>query len=116
MVQWVLPNVLEEAASPDFPGTLRLFFGTVTRIRVEEVDPETHAAFVIARVLDRGTLRSVGALLRCYGKDRIRSFFREGGIDRVSRRTVPLWLSFLELTPDECTPRPSLRSTPKSWR
>ena len=40
---------------------------------------------------------------------------REGGIDRVSRRTVPLWLSFLDLTPHECTPRSSLRRSMPSW-
>jgi hypothetical protein len=78
-------------------------------VRLEHVDPEAHAAFVIARVLDYGTLRSVGALLRYYGPGRIRAFFREGGTDRVSQRTVPLWAAFLELTPDECIPRSSHR-------
>ena len=33
-------------------------------VRLEDVDPHAHAAFVIARVLDRGTLRSVRALFR----------------------------------------------------
>ena len=37
-------------------------------VRPEHVDPEVHAAFVIARVLDHGTVRSVGALLRYYGR------------------------------------------------
>ena len=83
--------------------------------RPEDVDPEDHAAFVIARVLDRGTVRSVGALLRHYGRDRIRSFFREGGAARVAPRTVPLWAAYLDLAPDECVPRSSPpRSTP-SW-
>ena len=38
-------------------------------VRAEDIDPEVHAPFVIARVLDRGTLRSVKALLRFYGRD-----------------------------------------------
>ena len=84
-------------------------------VRPEDVDPETHAAFVIARVLDRGTVRSVGALLRHYGRDRIRGFFREGGAARVSRRTVPLWAAFLDLGPDECTPRSSPPRSAPSW-
>lgn len=84
-------------------------------VRAEEVDPEAHASFVIARVLDRGTLRSVGALLRYYGRDRIRGFFREGGTDRVSRRTVPLWAAFLELAPDECTSRSSPQRSSPFW-
>ena len=84
-------------------------------VRPEDIDTEDHAAFVIARVLDRGTVRSVGALLRHYGRDRIRSFFREGGAARVAPRTVPLWAAYLDLAPDECTPKSSPpRSTP-SW-
>jgi hypothetical protein len=96
-------EILDEAAS--------LFHD----VRVEEIDPEAHAPFVIARVLDLGTLRSVGALLRCYGRDRIRSFFREGGAERLSRRTVPLWAAFLELAPDECTSRSSPRRSSPFW-
>jgi hypothetical protein len=82
-------------------------------VRPEDVDSEAHAAFVIARVLDFGTVRSVRALLRHYGPDRMRAFFREGGVDRVSGRTVPLWAAFLDLATDECTPKSSpRRSTP----
>lgn len=84
-------------------------------VRPEEIDPEAHAAFVIARVLDRGTLCSVGALLRYYGRDRLRTFFREGGRDRLSPRTVPLWEAFLELAADECTSRSSPRRRPPFW-
>ena len=84
-------------------------------VRPEDVDAEAHAAFVIARVLDLGTVRSVRALLRHYGPDRIRAFFREGGANRVSRRTVPLWTAFFKLTADECTPRSSPRRSSPFW-
>jgi hypothetical protein len=84
-------------------------------VRADDIDPQRHAAFVIARVLDRGTMRSVGALLRHYGRDRIRTFFREGGGERLSQRTVPLWMAFLELTPDECIPRFSRKRSASFW-
>jgi hypothetical protein len=45
-------------------------------VRPEDVDAEAHAEFVIARVLDHGTMRSVRALLGYYGPDRIRAFVR----------------------------------------
>jgi hypothetical protein len=83
--------------------------------RAEDIDPEAHAAFVIARVLDRGSLRSVGALLRYYGRERIRTFLREGGTDRVSKRTVPLWAAFLQIALDECTPRSSPNRRSPFW-
>ena len=83
--------------------------------RAQDIDPKAHAAFVIARVLDRGTLLSVGALLRYYGRERIRRFLCEGGAERVSRRTVPLWAAFLQIAPDECIPRSSLHRSSPFW-
>ncbi|MGH9380044.1 MAG: DUF6922 domain-containing protein [Thermoanaerobaculia bacterium] len=84
-------------------------------VRPGDIDPETHAPFVIERVLERGTLHSVGALLRFYGRKRIRDFFRDGGAFRLSPRTVPLWLAYLKLRPEECTPKSSLRRSSPFW-
>jgi hypothetical protein len=84
-------------------------------VRPADIDPERHAPFVIARVLDHGTMRSVTALLRYYGRDRVRRFFCDGGLDRLSRRTVPLWLAFLGLSRDECTPQSSLSRSSPFW-
>jgi hypothetical protein len=84
-------------------------------VRREDVDPNAHADFVIARVLDRGTMRSVAALVRYYGKERIAEFFREGGARQVSPRTVPLWRAHLKLSEEECTPKSSPRSRSPFW-
>jgi hypothetical protein len=83
--------------------------------RAQDIDPTAHADFVIARVLDRGTLASVAALLRFYGRERIRDFLRQGGSGRVSRRTVPLWAAFLQIAPEECTPRSSPHRSSPFW-
>jgi hypothetical protein len=85
-------------------------------VRPAKIDPDTHAAFVIARVLDRGTLGSVSALLRRYGTDRVRAFFMDGGALQVSPRTLALWKVFLGLTEDECTARSSPRIRSPFWR
>lgn len=79
------------------------------------IDPRAHSAFVIARVLDRGTFRSVGALVRTYGLERIRAFLREGGAFQVSRRTAALWASFLDLDESQCTSKSSPRVRSASW-
>jgi hypothetical protein len=84
--------------------------------RVETIDPEVHAAFVIARVLDRGTMFSVAALVRFYGRGRIRDFFRHGGARQLSRRTVPLWTAFLGIAEEECTLRSSPQSRSPFWQ
>ena len=84
-------------------------------VRPEAIDAEAHATFVIARVLDRGSVASVRALLRHYGLEGIRAFFRGGGAATLSRRTVPLWAAYLNLTPDECTPRSSPRRSSPFW-
>ena len=84
-------------------------------VRPEDVDAEAHAAFVIARVLDsrhRAQCESLASSLRTHC---IRAFFREGGANRVSRRTVPLWTAFFKLTADECTPRSSPRRSSPFW-
>jgi hypothetical protein len=39
------------------------------------IEEEAHASWVIARVLSHGTWRTVRALLRHYGRERIRRFF-----------------------------------------
>ncbi len=83
--------------------------------RPEAIDPEAHAEYVIQRVLDRGSMRSVGALVRAYGKGRIEAFFRDGGVRRVSPRTARLWLLYLGLTEEECTPRSSPRIRSPFW-
>ncbi len=83
--------------------------------RVEDIDPEVHAPFVIARVLDQGTLRSVDGLLRYYGRDRVRRFLCEGGTARISRRTAPLWIAFLDIKPEECTRKFSPRVRSPFW-
>ena len=84
-------------------------------VRPGDVDPEAHAEFVIARVLDRGTMRSVAALVRYYGKERVADFFRGEGARQVSPRTVPLWRAYLNLSEEECTPKSSPRSRSPFW-
>lgn len=83
--------------------------------RVEDIDPQKHAPFIIARVLDRGTIRSVAALLRLYDRERIRDFLRDGGARQISRRTLALWKAFLNLSSEACTPRSSLQSRSEFW-
>jgi hypothetical protein len=102
-MQAMPPEILQEAVT--------LFHD----VRTEDIDPEAHSAFVISRVLDRGTLRSVSALMNLYGLERIRSFFLEGGGDQVSRRTLALWREFLGLSEEECTSKSSPRIRSPYW-
>jgi hypothetical protein len=83
--------------------------------RLDQIEPERHAEFVVTRVLDRGTLRSVTALLKYYGRDRIRTILLNGGLTRISKRTAPLWIAFLQLTPEECASKPSPRFSSPFW-
>ena len=84
-------------------------------VRLEDIDLVRHAAFVIARVLDRGTLRSVAALVRFYGRERVKKFFLEGGARQVSRRTVPLWAAYLGVSGSDCTSGSSRRPSSSFW-
>ncbi len=84
-------------------------------VRPEAIDLEAHAPFVIARVLDRGTMRSVSALVRTYGMDRIERFFTDGGASQVSRRTLALWRAFFGLSEEQCTSTSSPRIRSPFW-
>jgi hypothetical protein len=77
-------------------------------VRLDALDAEEHADFIIARVLDRGTMRSVRALLQSYGEPRVRRFLIERG-DRVSPQTRALWCNHFGLDAQQCTSRSSPR-------
>jgi len=80
-----------------------------------EVDPDEHSAFVIARVLDRGTMRSVRALVRLYGQGRLREFFSGPEARRVSPSTRAPWRNVLGLPVDRCEPTSSARISSPFW-
>lgn len=82
----------------------------------EAVDATAHASFVISRVLDHGTIRSVAAVVRLYGEDRIKRFLRDGGWARVSPRTRALWFAYLGMDEGECTSRSSPRASSPYWK
>jgi hypothetical protein len=73
--------------------------------RVEDIDPDAHAPFVMQRVLDRGTLTSVRALLAYYGQDRVREYLVKGGAQRLDPRTTSLWTAYFGLPEVPCTPK-----------
>jgi len=84
-------------------------------VRPADIDPEKHAAFVIARVLDRGTLGSVRALLGFYGTDRLRAFLVGSQAYRVAPRTAAFWRAFLGVSEPSCTQRSSFPRSSRFW-
>jgi len=81
----------------------------------DSIDPEAHAPYVIARVLNLGTLVQIRALERFYGRDRIRTFFLDGGLRQVDARTAAFWLLVLELDRETCEQRSSAPPSLASW-
>ena len=77
--------------------------------RLVDVDPVRHAEWIIGRVLERGTMRSVRSLAGFYGEGRLRAFFASEAAARVSPQTRALWRSYFGLEDVACTPRSSLR-------
>jgi transcriptional regulator with XRE-family HTH domain len=64
-------------------------------------DLENHSVWVVARVLDHGTLEDVHALQRLMGKA---AFLRSVALaDRVSPRTRSFWLQILAMEGISCT-------------
>lgn len=75
---------------------------------VEALDLDRDAEAIMARVLEHGRLADVRWLLRQYGSERIRQFFRSYAHPIVSHRTRTFWHAYFE----EMTPWPA----PPTWR
>lgn len=97
------------------PKEIRSDTGLFWDAKPGAIDAETHAPYVIGRVLSLGTLPQVRALLRFYGRDRLRSFFLAGGLRHVDRRTASFWLLVLDLTREECERRSSAPLSRTFW-
>ena len=85
-------------------------------VTLDAIDAERHADFVIERVLEQGTMASVAALVRLYGRAAIRAFLCGAGTGRVSARTRALWRAYLGLDEGACKPASSPRISSPFWR
>ena len=97
------------------PEEIRRDAGLFWDAKLDEIDPEAHASYVIGRVLSLGGLRQVRALVAFYGLERLRSFFLHGGLRHVDRRTASFWLLVLGLSREQCERRSSLAPSQTSW-
>lgn len=57
----------------------------------EQIEIESHAHGIMARVLERGCLEDVRWLIDTYGLDRIHAFFRDVWSPELSERTRTFW-------------------------
>jgi len=88
------------------PKNMRWLFWEIDPSRIDE---QRDANFVIARVLEHGTLADVAWLRRRYGFDRIHAFFRDAGSPELSPRTISFWRAFFRASDESW-------AKPKSWR
>jgi hypothetical protein len=73
------------------------------------VDLKRDADFVIARVVEHGTLSDVKWLVQSYGLARIHAFFRDAGNTELSARTVGFWRAFFRASNESWVKPPSWR-------
>jgi hypothetical protein len=83
--------------------------------RPETIDLDTHAPFVLERVLEYGSLRAVRSLLATYEADRIRAFLRGRGRRTLSRKTLTFWTMVLGLEGEPCFLKSSLDRSRAFW-
>lgn len=78
-------------------------------VRPDDVDLDRDADYVIARVVEHGTLADVRWLLARYGVDRVHAFFRDAGHTDLSDRTIAFWRAFFRAENEQW-------ATPPAWR
>ncbi len=79
------------------------------------IDPVRDAEFLLARVLEFGTLRDVHWLIDFYGKPRIHRFLRESGHPELSRRTIAFWRSSFKAEHETWRQPPDFRRNTSSF-
>jgi len=57
----------------------------------QKLDDRHDADYVLARILEHGTLKEVQWAMRRYGLPRIHRFFREVGHPEITKRTRAFW-------------------------
>lgn len=65
----------------------------------EQIDPETHEQFVIARVMDRGTLRDVKATWSHYGEGRVKQALLQAA--SLHKKTIVFFANQFRLPREE---------------
>jgi uncharacterized protein DUF6922 len=93
------------------PETYPLFWDC----RIDQLDLQTHAPFILERVLEYGSLASVRWAIDIYGTERIKAFLRERGRRTLSRKTLAFWTLVLGLEAEACFERSSLASSRIFW-
>ncbi len=83
--------------------------------RPESLDTETHAPFILGRILEYGSLAAVRWALRTYGTERISEFLRQRGARTLSRKTLSFWTLQLGLEDEACFERSSLSRSRRFW-
>ncbi len=83
--------------------------------RPESLDTETHAPFILGRILEYGSLAAVRWALRTYGTQRLERFLRERGVRALSRKTLSFWTLLLDLEGEACFERSSLSRSRPFW-
>lgn len=79
------------------------------------IDPDTHAFFVLERVLEYGSLEAARWALATYGPGRLEEFLRRRGVRVLSRKTLSLWTVLLGLEGETCFATSSLSRSRASW-
>jgi hypothetical protein len=95
------------------PSEFRWLFWEVD---VEAIDLTRDADFVLARVLESGTLAAVRWVIGLYGLERIHRLFREVGHPDLSERTIQFWRAALHAEDEPwATPPPWRKSSGAPW-
>ena len=89
----------------------RLFWDYQT----DQLDPETHAPFILERLMEYGSLASVRWALQVYGLERIKRFLMERGRRTLSRKTLAFWIMLLGLDAEPCFEKSSLARSRPFW-
>lgn len=84
-------------------------------VKFENIHMDTHARFIIERLLEYGTWEGILFLRGIYGDERIRDYILKRGYKVLSKKTLNFWKYLLHLEHEECLQPSSLNNSRPLW-
>ena len=84
-------------------------------VNPEKLDTEAYPEYIIQRILEYGTLEGVKWVRKTFGDEKIKKYKTGTGRRRLSTVTLNFWQIVLNLIPEKCMSRSSMKNRSPYW-
>lgn len=81
----------------------------------EGLNPDTHADFIIQRILDKGDINDFNWAVDFYGKDSVEKVFQKN-IGKLNSKSNNFWCFYFNIDKSQCIPKQSIKKQSPFWQ